>query len=150
MIDNPNKEHMMTLGNKLQEIVNLAESEKRAANEKTRQIIARKVAEVLGKKTSLISRIETTFNNDINDGKIPVVKVTDSMLSDWMKGVVREHRYYATRDVVPDAELDRAIWVDMVARFALADIEVAVNYAHDGVGEKSWYEVTVVLPKPTI
>lgn len=131
---------MMTLGEKLKNILaeqmNAEIAKRRAAEEAAAIFRAKQRAE----RTELVSRISTTIDTALRAGRIPLYKIYGTDQRSWINSC----RRYETRGIT-----DLDLWDNLIAWLRNEGLKIKVNEGWEGDGSRDWLEVTVeLIPGP--
>lgn len=118
------------LGDKLK--ANIATIKFKEDEEKARkeQAARARLQEERGKINRLFQYIDDQLILDINDGKIPRIKISKYEEQDWLKKAVGG-------DYIHDIDL----WLAFELKWRAEGIKLKLEYCHDGMGMESWVEI---------
>lgn len=133
---------MMTLGEKLKNILaeqmDAERAKRRAAEEAAAIFRAKQRAE----RTELVSRVSTTIDTALRTGRIPLYKIYGTDQRSWINSC----RRYETRGIT-----DLDLWDNMIAWLRNEGLRIKVTEGWEGDGSRDWLEVSVeLLPGPEI
>ena len=127
---------MMTLGEKLKNILaeqmDAERAKRRAAEEAAAIFRAKQRAE----RTELVSRIGTTIDTALRAGRIPLYKIYGTDQRSWINSC----RRYETRGIT-----DLDLWDNMIAWLRIEGLRIKVTEGWEGDGSRDWLEVSVEL-----
>jgi hypothetical protein len=90
-----------------------------------------KIEKSKAERKKFLESIQEKFITQINEGKVPYHTVCGIANCAWIDNALQD-----------EAEF-QDMWYDFIAYFRKEELNVIVKYAHDGVGMKSWFEMTL-------
>lgn len=120
-----------TLGSKLKELL----EELEAANIKSLELQhladLSKIREKRLQKSEFTKYIIDTFVLQLEQNKIPYLKIKDYTDATWIREAVKQKAEF------------QDIWNDLVSYFNKQNCHIVVNDQHDGIGMESWITITL-------
>lgn len=125
----------MKLGEKLKQTLDELEQAKVKGVEAQNRADMIKIRRERQELENFLNDIRETFVYQINEGRVPLEKIENFDRESWLKKAVKG-----------DAE-HQDLWNDFRQYWRSEGLEPKVSEAHDGMGMKSWINLTVeVLP----
>jgi hypothetical protein len=121
-----------TLGNKLKKTLDELESANIKSIELQVNANLEKIRKAKQEKIDLINKIKEKFVEQIQQDKVPYMKITDYTLQEWFRSVQKRNAEF------------QDVWEDFVNYFKNEKCAVIVKEEHDGMGMSGWIILTLI------
>ena len=132
------KTETVSLGDKLKKTLDEIEEARIKGLSAKHAADLEKIRKDKAKREKFVTSIYDTMVKQIEAGKVPLVKVTSYDHQDWV------HKAEKGKAEFQD------LWSDLIQRLGQEKLRLVVQDDHDGVGIKSWINITVEPTKEKI